>query len=418
MRTTASPMRAGFDALVAHERWALDDPHAVYRSLRSAGPVIRDGDHVLVLGYREVRQAVTRLPLVQGLTSRRGPRFRAAVASVPLAEREAVEDFFRFWELRIGATDGDAHRRLRELVMQAFTPTVIAGIADHVERVVAGLLDEIEGSSGTVDLIPALTYRLPLIVICEMLDIPASDQPLVRAWAQDIARYSGSDWEAGEHLAAARSSMLAFRRYLERLLVHRRHSTTSELLDGLLAAESRGDRLRSDELIALMIQLLVAGHETTTNLLSSGLVELLGRWRAEWQALCARPDLAASAVEELLRFVSPAQMIFKLADDDVTIADVAVRAGETVTLVLAAANRDPEIFAAPDRLDVGRPAAPHLAFSGGAHYCLGAALTRLEATKALEALVTRFPDMELVAPVTWQSNHVLRGPVSVPVKMR
>lgn len=308
--------------------------------------------------------------------------------------------------------DPPDHTRLRGLVSQAFTPRRVESLRPRVQAIVDDLLDEASGHGNrTFDVMSDLAQPLPVIVICEMLGVPLQDRDKFGEWSSGASRLLDGELDQltlSQSLGAAGELI----QYFVGLLEERRTHPSDDLLSALVAARSEGDRLSDQELIATTILLFVAGHETTSNLIGNGTLALLRHPdQASW--LRARADDAAAvrnAVEELLRYDPPVQITGRFATTDHEVAGVHVAKGEGVALMLAAANRDPDHYAEPDRLDLGRADPHHLAFSQGIHYCLGAALARLEGEVALPTLLQRFPDLELVTDdPPYREHRVLRG---------
>jgi cytochrome P450 len=273
------------------------------------------------------------------------------------------------------------------------------------------MLDQVDPTG--FDLIAGLGYPLPVTVICELLGIPAEDQHLFGPWSSDASRMLDADLDP----ATTQRGLLAFMQlvnYLNAIFDERRAHPRDDLLSALLAAEEAGDKLSEEELRTTVVLLFVAGHETTTNLIGNGTVALL-RQRDQWERLVADPSLAPGAVEEVLRFDGPVHVTARTATVDTRIGDVVVEPGQGLVTLLAAANRDPARFPDPDRLDITRSDSHHLTFSQGAHYCLGAALARLEGQEVFTALPQRFPDLELTEEPVHRDHFVLRGYQAVHV---
>ena len=308
--------------------------------------------------------------------------------------------------------DAPDHTRLRGLISKAFTPRTV----EQMRPRMAGLTEELLAplrETGRFDVIGDFAYPLPVTVICELLGVPAEDRELFRRLTGEMAVVLDLD-ATPEQFGRAAGAMLTFTAYLVPLFEERRRSPRTDLISTLVAAEEAGDRLGADELLTTVILLLVAGHETTMNLIGNGLLALL-RHPDQLALLRDRPDLMPSAVEELLRYDSPVRRVARVALEDSVVDGQQVRAGEQVIAMVDAANHDPAVFASPGRLDVTRDARRHLAFGGGAHYCLGAALARAEAQVALGALIA-LPDVELaVDEPTWRPLEALHALESLPV---
>jgi cytochrome P450 len=334
--------------------------------------------------------------------------------------REHFRPFFTAvssWMLMIDPPD---HTRLRGLVNKAFTPRVVENMRGLVQDLVNSMLAAVK-DQGRMDVMTALANPLPATVIAEMLGVPGTDQRQFKQWSDDIAlALSGID-TAGtkEELFAlyelAQESFLALSGYFRERVVELRRKPQENLLSALVQAEEQGDRLTEDELFANCVLLMIAGHETTTNLIGNGILALL-QDPAQRKALTANPELIVSAVEELLRFDSPVQKMGRIALADIHIAGKKIRKGQLVCLSFAAGNHDPEQFESPEKLDITRKPNRHLAFGHGLHYCVGAALARLEGQIVINSVLRYLPDLELTnEKLEWHRNFTLRGLKSLPV---
>jgi cytochrome P450 len=285
---------------------------------------------------------------------------------------------------------------------------------DRIQEITDELLDRV-ASKGRMEIVSDLAFQLPLIVICEMLDIPLDGRYIIRKWTNDIAAFQ--DGANPAVVDETHASVFALRDHLRAILARRRGSRTTDLLGALLAAEGEGgDRFSEEELVPVIAHFVFAGHETTTNLIGNGLRTLLLEHRDQWNVLCEDPCFVPNSVEELLRYDGPVQIANRTAVEDCEIGGTPVHRWDTVTLLLGAANRDPNRFYEPDRVDVTRDDSKHVGFGLGQHFCLGAALTRLETATVLETLVRRFPEMKVAAPsVVYRADHRLRGVESLPV---
>jgi cytochrome P450 len=283
----------------------------------------------------------------------------------------------------------------------------------RIHQVVQDLLDRAE-EMGSFDVIADLAYPLPVTVISEMLGVPEADRGALRRWSLDLI-YTLDPMLSVEALARAQRAGAEFRAYLRELIAERRTRLGDDLLSGLIQAEDDGQQLSPQELVATCVLLLVAGHETTSSYIGNGMLALL-RHPDQYARLHEDPGLMRSAGEELLRFDSPVQLTGRLALRETEIAGRRVEAGQDVVALVGAANRDPDVFAEPDRLDLGRADNRHLAFGGGIHFCLGAPLARVEGGTAIAALARRFPAL---APDTdepaWRDTVTLRALRSLPV---
>jgi cytochrome P450 len=299
--------------------------------------------------------------------------------------------------------DPPDHTRLRTLVNKAFTPAAIGRLRSRVEELTGQLLDRV-ADAGELDLVDDLAYPLPVTVICELLGVPAQDQTRFRAWSWALVHLL-DPLVAEDTLQQALAARTALRGYLGALVAQRRTYPAEDLLTALVAAEDQGHRLSEPELVSMCLLLLIA----------NGTLTLLTH-PAQRARLAADPGLAASAVEELLRYDSPVQLTARHVLADLEVGGRRVGEGETVLAVLGAANRDPAQFPDPDRLDLARSPNRHLAFGGGIHFCLGAPLARMEAQIALTALLRRFPRLCLGdSSPTWRDTVTLRGLASLPL---
>jgi pimeloyl-[acyl-carrier protein] synthase len=381
-----------------------EDPYPYYETYRGRERLLRVDDTIwLSLGHADVT-AMLRHPKLSSNESR-----ATTEAGCPHPGRLAGSLLFM---------DPPDHTRLRRLVACAFTPKRVADLRRTSEAITAELLDETAaaGASGdVVDLIRSLAYPLPVRTICSLLGVPEADEATFTRWSRGLARsLDPSVLRSAEVDAAIADAESGLAAYLEDLLAVRRTRPRDDLLSALLDVEADGDRISPDEVVDLALLLLVAGHETTVNLIGNGVLALL-RAPDQLNLLRRAPDLVAGAVDELLRFDSPVQLTQRVATEDLDLVGCPVRAGDEIMLVLGAANRDPLVFAEPNRLDVTRDARRHVAFGGGIHHCLGAALAQLEGEVALSALLARFPQLELAGEPLRRPTFTLRGLESLPV---
>ncbi|MDX6296402.1 MAG: hypothetical protein QOI51_259, partial [Nocardioidaceae bacterium] len=312
--------------------------------------------------------------------------------------------------------DPPDHARLRRLVTGAFTPRAIAGLEPWIRDVTVRLLTATDRVAD-FDLIDALAFPLPIAVICHLLGVPAEHQARVRAWGHDLAATLDPQTAAAAQ-AHTRAAEVALTGYLQDLVRERRANPDDSILSALIAAEEEGDRLTTGEVVSTALLLLIAGFETTVNLIGNGMVALLGD-PDSWIRLRQDPALIPAAVEEMLRYDSPVQLTSRIATEDVEVGGRVIAAGRAVLVSIGGANRDPGVFEQPDEFRIDRPdPGRHLSFSLGMHHCLGASLARLEGRIAIEELTRRYPALELAAPPTRRPLLVLRGFESVPVRAR
>jgi len=385
-----------------------EDPYQTYHQLRVLAPVAAAPDGALVLTRFADCDAVLRDPRF----GRADPDRLYMTIGIP-NWREHIGIYQ--WSTSMLLINPPDHTRLRRLVSGAFTARRVMALRPAVVALTERLLDGLAEATGPVNFVDAFAFPLPIAVIGELLGIPAEDrapfQGLVRDWTALLDLYDG------EVLARADRAAGQIRAYLADLAAQRRREPREDLMSALVRAESAGDRLTEEELLTTAALLFAAGFETTTHLLGNAVVALLAR-PDQLPSLRQGDDAAATAVEELLRFDSPVQISGRMALADADVAGVPVGAGQRVVAYLGAANRDPARFPNPDRLDLRRPGVLPLSFGGGIHYCLGAALARLEAQVALPALFARFPDLALAGSPRRREGLTLRGYLSLPVTTR
>lgn len=304
------------------------------------------------------------------------------------------------------------HTRLRRLVSHAFTPRRVEGMREQVRTVANTLIDELV-EHGTGDLLPLLAEPLPVAVISDLLGIEGSDRHLLRPWSNAIvALYEPAANPAVED--AAITAAQDFTQFLDALITRRRQRPGDDLFSALVSLQVEGDRLTRDELIATAVLLLNAGHEASVNVLGNGVVALMAH-RDEWQTLTANPGLAASAVEEAIRYDTPLSLFTRVASNDVEICGQQITSGATVGLLLASANRDNRVFVQAEQFDIQRQPNPHLGFGAGIHFCLGAALARVELQEAFAQLATRLPGLELTDKPIRRNSYQFRGYSQIPL---
>jgi cytochrome P450 len=383
----------------------LADPYPTYHRLRAEDPV-----HHSPLGF----WVLTRYEDVSAVL--RDPRFIKEPLAALVAARFGVE-VPRGVGLSMLDRDPPDHTRLRSLVGTAFTPRVVEGLRPRIQQIVDGLITHAQ-AVGSMDVIEEFAYPIPVNVICELLGVPVADHERFKGWSLDIARgldsiYLPADSEVPRRSAASRH---AISDYFRDLIARRRAAPRGDLLSALIAAEEAGDKLNEEELLATCILILIAGHETTVNLIGNGVLALL-RNPDELRRLRATPGLITSAVEELLRYDGPVQRTARVASAEATIGGRTIARGEMVMPFIGAADRDPAQFPDPDRLDLTRGDNRHIAFGWGIHFCLGAPLARLEGQIAIDALVRRLPRLELVDDkAEYRQSLTLRGLKTLPVK--
>jgi cytochrome P450 len=386
----------------------LANPYPFYRELRNADPVHWDPFlHAwVVTRYADVVTVLHRFSANRTPT----PEQLAAIglqSLSPVAQVMVKQMLF---------LDPPAHTRLRSLSAHAFTPRRVAALAEHIREIAERLLDAV-APAGRMDLIADFAAPLPAIVTAEMLGLPTEDHDKLKTWSADFAEVLGNFQHNPERAARTLAATQAMLAYFREAIREQRARPREGLVHALLTAEVDGDRLSEDEVIANVIITMVGGQETTTNLIGNGVLALL-RHPDQLKRLRDEPTLMPSAVEELLRFESPSQHTARLAPDDVELGGRRIGKRQAVIAVMGAANRDPERFPDPDRLDLGREDNRHLAFGWGAHFCFGAPLARIEGQLALDALLRRFSRIALEpAPIAWRHNLGLRGLEALPLAL-
>ncbi len=387
------------------------DPYPIYRRMRERDPVHRSnlvGGWVLTR-YADVLESL-RHPM---LSSDERNDSRHAKAEARMRRLGLLDDQQGNIATSMLRLDPPDHTRLRKLVSKAFTPRSISRLETRLRGVVAERLDRV-AERGELDVIRDLATPLPVIAIAELIGVPLEDRERFKHWSDEIALSVGfaNVSQVRRMVAASRE----LRAYFDHQLEERRLAPRDDLMSALLQAEDAGDKLSRAELLSTLELLLVAGNETTTNLIGNGLLALL-RNPDQLELLRREPELLPAAIEELIRYDGPVQATSRVALEDLELAGAPVRRGESLIVLLGSANHDPERFPDPERLDLCRGDNPHLGFGHGVHFCLGSSLARLEARLALGALVERFPGLKLATErLRWRSNPILHGLLSLPVR--
>lgn len=372
------------------------DPWPLCKKLREEAPVFQTTPGGLVLTRYADCASVLRDPRFS--VDPRKSKGPAAAGELSFSQR-GFDNVMLF-------EDPPDHTRLRSLVSKAFTPRAIAALKERVEELVDGFIDDIE-KAGEADLISALAYPLPVTVIAEMLGIPASDRDAFRNWSTAMAPIL-DPFIPPERLPALSDAAMHLVGYVHELVQERRKNPGSDLVSALIHAEEEGDKLTTEEVHATILLLLIAGHETTMNAIGNGMLALFHA-TDQLKRLRQDPGLVRTATEEILRHDGPIMQTARNALEPLEVAGKSIDQGTLVVTIIGAANRDPEQFEDPDRLDVGRDPNRHLAFSAGPHFCLGAQLARLEIQIALRGLVTRLPTLRLVEEPRWRKTVTFRG---------
>ncbi len=349
--------------------------------------------------------------------SNEGRLGRAAV-HVPLPDRERLEVFEEHYRTKgLLHSDPPDHTRLRKLTVSAFTPSRIEAMRPHIEQITESLLDKCDQLGG-MEVIADLASALPVQVLSDLMGVPASDRPLLRRWADQLLGFQGVNKPPLELLLEAQTAIVEIRQYLGIALEERRQEPRDDLLGAFAVLEQQPDGLTEPEIINTCQTLLVAGHETTRSLIGNG-VALLLRDRAQWERLVDQPSLVRAAIEEVVRYESPVARQPRLVKHNTSLGGVEIREGDVLFQMLNAANRDPEHFDQPDAFIIDRDPNKHVGFGFGAHFCIGAPLSRVEGEVALTALIRRFPTLTLADSVLhWDtakanSRLLLSLPVTV-----
>jgi cytochrome P450 len=386
-----------------HDPAFVADPYPAYEALR-VGPRAAyhaETDQWLIPRHADVNALLR--------DRRLGRSYLHLATHAEMGRPDEPESVAPFWHLiRNGMLDREPpdHTRLRRLVSRAFTPRFVEGLRGDVQRIMDGLVDSVVGGGG-FDLIAELAEPLPVTVIAELLGIPESDRHLLRPWSADICGMYELDPDEGTARRAV-AAAVEFSEYLRALVRARRERPTPDLIGELVAVVDEGDRLTEDELIGTCVLLLNAGHEASVNGAGNAWWALF-RNPGELARLRGDRALITTAVDELLRYDTPLQMFERWVLEDIEVGDVRIGRGQELALLFGSANRDPDAFADPDRLDVGRDPNPHVSFGAGIHYCLGAPLARMELAISFATILDRLPGLELDAEPEWKPGYIMRG---------
>jgi cytochrome P450 len=384
------------------------DPYPLYRRLRERGPIQLSQAHLTVFSTYQDCDEVLRHP------SSSSDRLNSTVAQQLIAEGATPRPLGPPGFLFLDPPD---HTRLRRLVSKAFLPKVVNALQPDITALVDGLLDR-AAAQGRFDVVADLAYPLPVAVISRLLGVPVEDEPRFSQASALLAQaLDPLVGPADERPAVVEQRLQAgrwLRGYLRDLIQQRRSHPGEDLMSRLVAVEESGDQLTEDEIVSTCNLLLIAGHETTVNLIANAVLAML-RSPGQWAALSADPDRVPAVIEESLRYDPPVQLVGRTALHDMTIGDTTVVKGDSMMLLVAAAQRDPAQFDRPETFDPDRAQLRHLGFGRGPHFCLGAPLARLEAGVALTAVTARFPDAQLAGEPQYKPNVTLRGLSTLPV---
>lgn len=391
----------------------LSNPYPLYHKLRAEDPIHWDESlgGWMVLRYDDVTSAVldpTRLG---------SDRTTAYLQKIPEGLRDHFQPFVETRSNMILFTDPPKHTRLRNMVSRAFTPRVVEGLRPNIQQVANSLIDKaIE--KGEMDIIRDLAYPLPITIVGALIGVPPEDADLLRKWSNDFNRAIGGV-VLPELVETAQHGILEMRDYFGTIVKERHKHPRNDLISGLIdLEESDNNRLSEQELVATCLMLTFAGHETTTNLIGNGLHALLNN-PEQMARLQRNPSLINSAVEELLRYDAPVQLTVREAKEDLRIGDKDIKKDQRVVLMWGSANRDPERFQDPDKLDLTRKRNQHYSFGHGIHYCLGAPLARAEGQIAINTVLQKLPSLQIAANnLEWQENFSFHGLKSLPVSFQ
>ncbi|MFD2925693.1 cytochrome P450 family protein [Halobacillus naozhouensis] len=383
------------------------DPYPTFSKLRQEDPI-----HQTLLPNGQYSWIITRYE--DAVAVLKDPRFIKDYTSFPgeeeQEEEQAVSNIF---VKNMLFSDPPDHRRLRGLVQKAFTPKMIEGLRGRIEEITNELLNKVQ-SKGEMNLIDDFAFPLPIIIICEMLGVPSQDRDKFRTWSNTLVEASNDPEEA----AQLQTHMTEFVMYLRQLCAARRQEPEDDMISKLIQSEEEGDSLSEQELYGVISLLIIAGHETTVNLITNGVFALLENPEQKAQ-LINDPSLIESALEEFLRYNGPVEFSTdRWAADAVELRGKTIAKGDHVIVALDSANRDPEQFSDPEVFDITRGKSKHLSFGKGIHFCLGAPLARLEAEVAVTNLLRRMPDLQInSAPETleWRPGILMRGLKELPV---
>jgi cytochrome P450 len=386
------------------------DPYPVYEQIRAHGPFhLPDGNLTVFSSFSDCDD-VLRHP------ASASDGMKSTVVQRQLAEGGTFRPLGPPGFLFLDPPD---HTRLRRLVSKAFAPKVVKALEPDIIAMVDGLLDDV-ALAGRFDVIADLAYPLPVAVICRLLGVPLEDEPKFShasaLLAQALDPFITLSGDAPDGVEQRLEAGRWLREYVHGLIEQRRGDPRDDLISGLIAAEEDGDQLTVDEIVATCNLLLIAGHETTVNLIANAVLAML-REPAQWRALVADPSRVAAVVEETMRYDPPVQLVMRIAGEHMTIGEVEIPKGDSMLLLTAASHRDPKAVERPDEFDPDRETLRHLGFGKGPHFCLGAPLARLEASVALSAVTARFPDAHLVGEPVYKPNVTLRGMASLPVAL-
>ncbi|ASK60991.1 cytochrome P450 [Virgibacillus phasianinus] len=380
------------------------NPYPAYEKLREEEPIpyvlLPDGEYAwMITRYKDAVEALKDQRFIKDFTK--------------LSDNGDMDHSSVFSQNMLFADMPD-HKRLRGLVSKAFTPQMIAGLRGRIQEITDDLLDEVEGKDN-INLIDEFAFPLPIIVICEMLGIPTEDRNKFRVWSNSMIEGSN-----GEYAKDIQQHMNDFVQYLGKRFATVRENPGEDLISKLIISEEQGDQLTEQELYGVVSLLIIAGHETTVNLIGNSVMALLEH-PEQFELLKSQPELINTAIEETLRFNDPVEFsTSRWAGENLEFKGSPMKKGDLVIIVLNSANHDPNQFADPEVFDITRQKSRHLAFGKGIHACLGAPLARLEGEIAINSLIKRFPSIKMNADkneLDWRSGMIVRGVRELPISL-
>lgn len=383
------------------------DPYPTYDALREATPVLQTALGVLVLSKHSDCVTLLHHPRTS-VDQRNSELYKTFADSLEFDPYEDREPSFLF-------LDPPDHTRLRGLVSHAFTPRRVRELGPRIQEIVDELIDERIGD-GAMEVIEELAYLVPVRVICELLGVPGADHEIFKDWSRKLARGLDPEFmipaETREEMNKAGEALQA---YFTELVAERTRNPGEDMLSALIQAEKEGQKLTHGELLSTLGLLLIAGHETTVNLIGNGALQF-SRHPDEWAKVCADPSLARNAVEEVLRFDPPVQITGRIAMMELEFGGHVLSVGQQGLCIIGGANRDPDEFGpTAGSFDITRAAANHVSFGAGIHFCVGAPLARMEAQIAFETMAKRIGSFELTEEPSYRENFVLRGLSKLPI---
>ena len=402
IRTNApSVFEAELPTVADEHAQSADEAHELIRKARRHGPIAMGPHGPEVLAYDLVRTVL------------RDDRFAMPKGGALPAQGITSGELWDIVVKGLLSLDGAAHHRQRRLVSKAFTPRAAGRLRTTCADIIAELVYQHAGA-GRCDAVADIARQYPIPIICALLGTPREDWHLFSTWADDIFKLF--DWNVVNDAPDIVRAWNELEAYLDEMVTQRRDALTDDLLSDMMRAEVDGDRLSHDELLTLAATLLMAGTDTTRNQLAAA-VQVFCKHPDQWRLLAEHPELAPQAVEEAMRFSPVIFMTMRIAVDDVELGGVNIPAGTFIIANTAAANHDPAVYDEPDRFDITREGAPAmLTFGGGAHYCLGAHLARIELAEALTTMARRMPNIRCTGPAPWKPLTGITGPIGLPVE--